>query len=121
MAQLNQRFEALEDQLDLPAQPITLQHLFGRGSILGQGGEYQDITGILPIFGRVAVSARLLPARQSPMGPLDGFLALPNPAQTSRDALLAGRYPAPPFRRLARFPQRLEPLPQGERPISFIP
>src|ERR1700678_3356670 len=41
MAQLNERFETLETQLDLPAQSIALQHLLGRNSILRQGGEHQ--------------------------------------------------------------------------------
>src|SRR5271157_4296988 len=54
MAQLNERFEAFEYQLDLPAQSVTLQHLAGGSSTLRQSGEYQDIAGILPILRRVA-------------------------------------------------------------------
>src|SRR5271165_3374397 len=121
MAQLNERFEALEYQLDLPAQSVTLQHLAGGRSTFRQSGEYQDIAGILPILRRVAVFARLLLAHQSAMGPLDRFLTLANTAKASRDALLARWHPDRPFRRFACSSQRLELLPQGKQAIFLIP
>ena len=89
MAQLSQRFETFENQLDLPAQPIALQHLLGGRPMLRQSREYQNIAGILPVLRRVALFALLLLARQPAMGPYDSLLTLADTARAPRDALLA--------------------------------
>ena len=60
MPQIDNGFQPLERQLNLPPEPIALQYLPDGGPVPGQRCEHQHITGVFPVFRGVFAFAILL-------------------------------------------------------------